>query len=375
MARMITAAVIRRKGGPFRLERLRLDAPRADEVQVRLAASGICHTDLVMRDDPGPGAIVLGHEGAGVVERVGRGVRKLAPGDHVVLSFLSCGACRFCTEGRPARCRCLLDLNFSGTRPDGSTPLRASGKPGRRVRGRFFAQSSFATHALAHERSAVKVPKDVPLELLGPLGCGIQTGAGAVMNSLAVDAGSSFAVFGAGGVGLSAVMAVRVVGAATIVAVDRVASRLQLAAELGATLTVNARHEDAVTAIRAATGDGADFTLDTTGNPQVIRQAVAALGPSGACGILGASPEGATLGAAIDDVLGGSKSIRGIIEGDSVPDLFIPKLIELFREGRFPFDRLVRFYDFEAINQAVRDSEAGTTVKPILRISAPVPAR
>ena len=364
-SRRITAAVIRRKGGPFRIEELSLDPPRAGEAVIRIVATGMCHTDLLIRDDPGSGPIVLGHEGAGVVERVGARVTKVKAGDHVVLTFPSCGRCRRCLEGRQANCEDENIDSFSGVRPDGSGGIHDGTKP---VRGRFFAQSSFATYALATERNMVKVPTDVPLELLGPLGCGIQTGAGAVMNSFAASTGSSIAVFGSGAVGMSAVLAARVVGCATIVAVDIVPARLNLARKLGATHVVNSRTEDPVEAIRAIAAQGLDFVLDTTGRPDVVRKAFETLGSRGTLGLVGASPEGARLGIGLGEVLGGGKRIIGIIEGDSVPDLFIPRLIELWRQGRFPFDKLVRFYRLEQINEAAADSERGAAIKPILRI-------
>ncbi len=230
---------MRGKGGPFQIETLTVDQPRADEVLVRIVATGMCHTDIVIRDQvyPVPLPIVLGHEGAGIIERVGSAVRKVIPGDHVVLSFMSCGHCTRCAMGQPAYCERGHPLCFGGTREDGSTASRDSrSEP---VHDHFFGQSSFGTYALANERTVVKVPKDLPLERLGPLGCGIQTGAGSVMNALKIGTGASFTAFGSGSVGLSAVMAARIVGATTIIAVDVVASRLALAKELGATHTVN----------------------------------------------------------------------------------------------------------------------------------------
>jgi aryl-alcohol dehydrogenase len=367
--RTIKAAVVRHKGGPFRIETLSIETPRSDEVLVRIVATGMCHTDIVIRDQvyPVPLPIVLGHEGAGVVESVGTNVRKVAPGDHVVLSFMSCGHCARCVAGEPAYCAKGHPLCFGGAREDGTTAMRdgASAK----VHDHFFGQSSFGTYALAHERSVVKVPKDVPLERLGPLGCGIQTGAGAVMNALKVGPGDSFVTFGAGSVGLSAVMASRIVGAAIIVAVDVIASRLDLAKELGATHVVNAKSEDVIATIQKITKGGADFALETTGRPEVVRQAVDALGTRGTCGIVGAAPIGTQASFDMGGLMSPGKAIRGIIQGDSVPELFIPQLIELHRQGRFPFDRLIKFYTLDEINQAAADSESGATIKPVLRMS------
>jgi aryl-alcohol dehydrogenase len=368
-SRSIKAAVVRRAGGPFEIETLAVDEPRADEVLVRIVATGMCHTDIVIRDQvyPVPLPIVLGHEGAGVVERVGTAVRKVAPGDHVVLSFMSCGHCARCTAGQPAYCAKGHPLCFGGAREDGSTATRDSHAAP--VHDHFFGQSSFGTYALANERSVVKVRKDVPLELLGPLGCGLQTGAGSVINALKVGAGDSFAAFGAGSVGLSAVMAARVTGATTIIAVDVIPSRLALAKELGATHVVNAKDGDPVAAIQGIAGGGVDFALESTGRPEVVRQAVDALGTRGTVGIVGAAPIGTTASFDMGGLMSPGKSIRGIIQGDSVPDLFIPQLIELHRQGRFPFDRLVKFYSLDEINQAAADSESGATIKPILRMA------
>ncbi len=368
-ANAVTAAVVRQKGGPFTLEQLQLGGPRADEVLVRIIATGMCHTDMVVRDQvyPVPQPIVLGHEGAGVVEQVGSGVVKVRPGDHVVLTFMSCGRCRLCEQGRPANCENFNAHNFSGARADGTGSLRDERGP---IHDHFFGQSSFGTFAVANERNIVKVPKEAPLELLGPLGCGIQTGAGAVMNALKVGHGSSFAVFGAGAVGLSAVMAARAVGATTIIAVDVVPSRLALAKEVGATHTVNAKDGDAVAAIKEITGGGVQFSLETTAIPEVVRQAVDALGVRGTCGIVGAAPPGTEIKIDVTEFMQMAKTIYGIIEGDSVPDIFIPQLLDLYLQGRFPFDKLTKFYPFERINEAASDSERGLTVKPIIRIGS-----
>jgi len=214
------------------------------------------------------------------------------------------------------------------------------------------------------------VPDDAPLELLGPLGCGIQTGAGAVLNSLKVRSGSSFASYGAGAVGLSAVMAAKVAGATTIIAIDVVPSRLELALELGATHVVNSRETDVVEAVRAITGGGADFALESTGRPEVLSAGIEALGGLGMMGVVGAPKLGTTASFDVNNLLLGGRSIRGIVEGDSVPQVFIPQLVTLFLQGRFPFDKLVKFYPLEQINQAAEDSTRGITLKPILRIAA-----
>ncbi|WP_036166720.1 NAD(P)-dependent alcohol dehydrogenase [Massilia sp. 9096] len=362
------AAVVRQQGGPFVLENVGLLDLRDDEVRVRVVATGMCHTDMVARDQmyPVPQPIVLGHEGAGVVDAVGPSVRKVAPGDHVVLTFLSCGYCRPCEEGAPASCERFNDLNFSGQRHDGSHALHDHEQEV--LNDRFFGQSSFGQYAIANERNVIKVRQDAPLELLGPLGCGIQTGAGAVINALKVGPGSSFAAFGGGAVGLSAVLAARASGATIIFAIDVVPSRLELARELGATHVINSREQNPVEVIRQVTGSGVDFALDSTGIAPVIRSAVLALRPRGKCGIAGASKPGTDLALDVNDLMQNCKHIFGIVEGDSVPDIFIPQLVDLFMQGRFPFDKLVKFYAFDQINQAAEDSEKGSTLKPIVRI-------
>lgn len=214
----------------------------------------------------------------------------------------------------------------------------------------------------------MKVPVDAPLELLGPLGCGIQTGAGAVINSLQVIPGSSFASFGAGAVGLSAVLAARVAGATTIIAVDVVPSRLALAKELGATHVINSKEQDPVAVIREITAGGANYALESTGIPAVLRQGIDSLGPLGAIGVVGAPALGTEAKFDVNELLLGGKTIRGIVEGDSTPKQFIPQLVKLYQQGRFPFDKLVKFYPFEQINQAAADSEKGITLKPIVMI-------
>ncbi|SET24365.1 aryl-alcohol dehydrogenase [Nitrosospira multiformis] len=279
---------------------------------------------------------------------------------------MRCGHCSPCLNGDLTYCRNFYALNFGGAREDGSSSTRdARGS----LHDHFFGQSSFGTFALTHERNAIKVPREAPLELLGPLGCGIQTGAGAVMNALKVNPGASLAAFGGGAVGLSAVMAARVTGATTIIAVDVVPSRLELARELGATHTVNSRETDPVATVRKISGGGVEYTLESSGRPGVLRQAIDALGIRGTCGIVGAPALGTEASFDVNGVMTTGKRILGIIEGDSIPDLFIPALVELYMQGRFPFDKLVKFYPFDRINEAAEDSEKGITIKPIIRLA------
>jgi len=366
----IRAAVLRQPKAPLAIESASLEAPRDNEVRVRMVATGVCHTDMVVRDqlyETGM-PMILGHEGAGIVEEVGKAVTTVAVGDHVVMTYMYCGLCAPCATGHPAHCEHMGVLNFAGGRMDGSSA--ALDAEGGELHDHFFGQSSFATHAIASELNVVKVRKDVPLELLGPLGCGIQTGAGAVLNALKVHAGSSFAAFGSGAVGLAAVMAARAGGATTIIAVDVNPARLALALELGATHVINSREADPVAEIRRLTGGGANFTLECSGRAEVLRQAIDSLTTLGTCGIVGATRQGTEASFNVNDVMIPGRRIMGIVQGDVVSRTFIPELIELYRQGRFPFDRLIKFYDFEDLNQAMADSENGTTIKPIVRFAS-----
>jgi aryl-alcohol dehydrogenase len=365
----VSCAVLREPNGPFQFVEATLEAPRRHEVVIRIVATGVCHTDAAVRARvmPTPLPVVLGHEGAGVVVAIGEDVTKVAPGDHVILSFQSCGICEFCQTGKQATCVGSFPLNFGGCRGDGSHALRTADGI---LNDQFFGQSSFATFSVASERNVVKVPKDLPLELLGPLGCGINTGAGAVLNVFHIQPGESLAVFGSGAVGMSAIMAAKASGATTIIAIDLVQSRLDLALELGATHAFDGSAPDLIESIQKASGGGVHYSLDCTGKAPVVRSAVQVLRNRGVCGIVGAPDPGVQLSIDANDLLGFSKSVRGIVEGDSVPDVFIPALIALYQQGRFPFDKLVRFYDFKAIEEAFHDSESGVTIKPVLRIGA-----
>lgn len=369
----IRAAVLNEPQGALRIEMLELEEPRAREIRVRLVATGVCHTDISVmgRPFPVPQPIVLGHEGAGVVEAVGNAVSKVRVGDRVVLSYNFCGECPSCQRHAPSYCQYFFGCNFLGQRRDGSTALSRDGQA---VRHHFFGQSSFATHCLCNEQNVVKVPDGVPnalFELLGPLGCGIQTGAGAMINVLQPQWGESVVVFGTGAVGMAGLMAARAAGAATLIAVDRVPERLSLALELGATHTVLADGQtDVVTRIRDITGGGAHCSLDTTAVSAVLRQALDCLGPLGRCGFVGGAPVGSTLEVDVRDMMLHGKTLRGIVEGDANADVFIPDLIRMQAQGRFPFEKLMKIYPFDAIGQAIADARAGTTVKPVLRMPA-----
>ncbi|MBN8751798.1 MULTISPECIES: NAD(P)-dependent alcohol dehydrogenase [Variovorax] len=362
----IQAAVLHEPGDTLSIEQLELAPLRNDEVLVKLAGTGICHTDLTTMRRPFPTAqsIVLGHEGAGIVAAVGSHVSRLAPGDAVVMSYNACGRCRNCVRQASMYCRNFFGSNFLGQREDGTTALSQSGVP---VRNNFFGQSSFASHSVCREFNAVKVETKTPLAMLGPLGCGIQTGAGAIINVLKPAFGQSLAIFGAGSVGLAALLAAKAIGVGTLIAVDIDATRLKLALELGATHVIDPRKDDPVAAIHAITDDGVDFSFETTGNPVVMRAAVESLRALGQCGLVGGTPPGTEFTLDVRDTMTQGKTIRGIVEGDANSHAFIPELIKMHEQGRFAYDKLIRFYPFEQINQAIADSASGVAVKAIVR--------
>ncbi|MCW2528464.1 MAG: geraniol dehydrogenase [Pseudonocardiales bacterium] len=347
-------------------EELELDEVRADEILVRVEAVGVCRTDVSFSNGsrPTPYPALLGHEGAGTVVEVGSAVEGVSIADRVVMSFSSCGLCRSCLAGRPAYCGSFRELN-SGFPSSG--PLarlhRRSGEP---VAAGFFGQSSFATHALTHRANIVRTPDNVPAFLAAPFGCGVQTGAGAVLNAFALSAGDSIIVLGTGAVGMSAVMAAAAAGAGTIVAVDPVASRRALALTLGATHAVDA-HERLDLTLTGIRPDGIDFVLDTTGRPEVIRAGVGALAKTGTLGLVAAGASGAEINLPLRDLIIGRR-VRGIVEGDSVPQELIPRLLELWRRGHFPVERLIKTWPMADINDALDAIKDGTVIKPVLTL-------
>ena len=358
----IKAAIVRAPHSQFSVEPARLDTPRDDEVLVRLVATGVCHTDIAIVEQilPLPMPYVLGHEGAGVVVQAGSAVKGLSEGDHVVLTFASCGSCRDCSTGHPAYCETFPMLNFAGRRADGSATVHdAAGEP---VNAAFFNQSSFATHAIACERNAIKVRRDAPLKVLGALGCGFMTGAGTVLNVLKPRHDSTFVIFGTGALGFASLLAAKITGCRRIVAVDRVASRLALARELGATEVIDTSRADLDAELTKL--GGIDRAIDTTGVPKVIEAAARALNRRGELALVGASNDHAMTLDVLHMVSG--RVVRGVTEGDSDPAAFIPYLVERFMAGEFPIDRLTRFYPFAEINTAVADGLSGKSIKPVL---------
>jgi aryl-alcohol dehydrogenase len=362
----IQAAVLRERGGAFKIEDIELAEPGPGEVLVEIAGTGFCHTDLLPRIDGfmAQPPLILGHEGAGVVAATGTAVTDVTVGTHVVLSFDHCGTCPACRDGHPAYCRSFWGRNMVGR--SNAEETRAHDIAGTPIGARWFGQSSFASHALVEARNVVPVPDDVPLELLGPLACGVLTGAGSVFRVLRVAEGDSTAVYGAGTVGLSAVMAAAAADAEHVIAIDRHRSRLELALELGATHVVDSAGLSAgeiARQVKAIAKGGTDTALDTTGAPTVVAAAVAALRAQGTLGLVSAVAGPFDLPG---DALATGKTITGILEGDAVPRALIPELIDLWRQGRLPFDRLIRTYPMTDINQAEADMASGHTIKAVL---------
>lgn len=362
MTRRFGAAVLRSYESRFALEEVVLDTAPADgEILIRVAGCGMCRTDLTVRRSAGrsPLPAVLGHEGAGVVVETGGPNTGLSTGDHVVLSFDSCGSCRSCLGAAPAYCDSFASLNLFGGRKENAA--RYTDASGRELAPRWFGQSSFAEYAVVAARNAVRVDPSLPVELLGPLGCGFLTGAGAVFNSFGVVPGDTVTVLGAGAVGLAAVMAATAAGA-VIVAVDRRPERLALAERFGA-IPVHAESADLPGRIRQLTDGGAQYALDTTASARLINDGLRSLRPTGHLGLV------ARLHTALPlepGALDRGRTISHICEGDAVPGLLIPRLTALWQAGRFPFDELIRTYPLADINEAERDCEAGRVVKPVL---------
>ncbi|MCX6401117.1 MAG: NAD(P)-dependent alcohol dehydrogenase [Propionibacteriales bacterium] len=365
-----TALVVNEPGGDFVFTEVELDEPREDEVLVRIVATGLCHTDLtvptMLPAEMMP--TVMGHEGTGVVEKVGAAVAGIEVGDHVVLSFRSCRACGSCDEGHVGYCEQSLLLNYMGMRADGSTTMtKADGaQVGQVVFGNFFGQSSFARHALAYADNCVVVDKSLDLTRLAPFACGFQTGAGTVLNLLDPAPDEPVVVFGAGAVGLAAVAMARGLGVETVVVVDPLASRRAVAQEYGATaIDPTVAGAPAVEEqVRSLTAGGAAYAIDTTALPAVLLQAQRSLRNRGMLVALGLGAPEFTIDAI--DLLSTGKVVRSSVEGESDPLVTIPQLIELRAAGRFDVDHLVATYSFEKIADAIADTKSGAVVKPVL---------
>lgn len=369
----IQALVVEEKDGPFLMQELELAPPGRGEVRVRIVASGVCHTDAITRagDMPMPFPSILGHEGSGIVEELGTGVSQVNVGDKVIIGWPSCGGCRNCLDGQPRYCLRTGEALVSGHRFKGdlagtSAYSRLDGRP---IHGHFFGQSSFATHSIVTADALVRVETNAPLELLGPLGCGLATGAGAVLNEARPRLGDSILVCGVGAVGLAAIAAATCTGATRILAADVHDSRLELAQQFGATHVVNSKRTDLAVAVREITGSTVDFAFDCTGVISVIETLATTVGMLGTLVLIGGAPAGARFSLDHLTTLWG-KRVIGVLGGGGRSGQLIPALVQLFEQGRFPFDELVRSYDFTEIEGALADSKSGAVIKPVLRIGS-----
>jgi len=361
MSKTSMAAIVREPGGPYALEEVELDDLRSDEVYVRVEAAGVCHTDANMQVMV-PMPAVVGHEGVGIVEEVGSGVTYVKPGDRVIISWPACGVCPNCLTGKRYICDNAFPLLFSGRRLDGSQTIKLGGEW---ISGAWFQQSSFATHALAPVESLVRVEDDVPPEILAALPCGAMTGAGAVLSAMQVGPEDGLLVLGAGGVGLSAVMAAHMAGAYPIIATDVSDGRLSLARELGATHVINAAAEDSVARVQEISPGGVRFAFDSSGVVASWKTAAVSVRAGGTFGVC-AAVEQETLGGSPHIMLSKGNRIQFIMGGSVVPRVFLPKMIQWYKQGRFPVDRLVTTFPFAQINEAFAAAHHGEAVKPVL---------
>jgi len=368
------AAVCYEIGKPLQVEEVTLDKPKDHEVLIKLVACGTCHSDLhFMRGDmPMPTPVVVGHEGAGIVEKVGPGVTTLKRGDHVILMVgFSCGKCSFCAGGRPTLCIENLPIQMMATLPGGEKRLHK----GDQELHHLFGLACFAEYAVVHERSAVKVREDAPLDVVCILGCGTSTGIGAVLNTAGLRAGESIAIYGCGGVGLGAVMAAKLAGAGMTIAVDKVDRKLKMAKELGADYIINAAQENPQERIASLTGKdvltplqaGADYALECIGNADVMMQAFASIHIGGKCLVMGMAPLGAMLNIAPFEFLLG-KTITGSTQGDIKPLVDVPRYVDLYMNGKLPLDKLIsKSYRLDQINEAYGALERGEIIRGIVR--------
>lgn len=365
MTTKATAAVIRETTGQFSLETVELDDPRNDEILVRIEASGVCHTDAKAKERV-PMPAVLGHEGTGVVEAVGSAVNRVKPGDRVIISYPSCGTCPNCVEGQAYICDHAFPLSFAGTRLDGSKTITLNGES---ISSAFFQQSSFSTHSLTLERDVVPVKGDHSPEMLAAIPCGVLTGAGAVLNTFKAGPKNGLVVFGAGAVGLSAVMTGHLAGVSPLIAIDIIEDRLNLALELGATHTLNAGQGDIADRIREIAPRGVDFSLETSSNGQAFIDAIDSLCMGGQCGFVTAPNLDEKTPFSPQLIIHRAASVRFVVLGSGMPNTFLPRIMELNQQGLFPYDRLIKTYDFSDINKAFEDSHDGVAIKPVLLMS------
>lgn len=361
----IKAYTLEQANAELKLEELDLDEPKFGEVLIKVVASGICHTDVSgiansfgLNQYP----VVLGHEGAGIIEKLGPGVQGYEVGDHVLMSYPFCGKCDTCMAGYQHICENGIPLQYNGVMADGTGRLSRNGKPIKN----FFLQSSFATYSVMEAKQLVKVDKSVDLKMFAPLGCGALTGAGTILNFWKCGNGDTVAIIGAGGVGMSAMMAAHASNCKKIIMIDVNKGRLDLSLSLGATDVINVKEVKDLTAeiMTITGGKGVNYLVETSGKTDVFNAASAALAVRGEAGIIAPDMSPTEVGNLFFYLY--RKTMHCIVLGMTTPQAIIPKMLELNKRGLFPYEKLVKQYKFEDMNQAIADMKSGVTVKPVL---------
>ncbi|GAA5899037.1 hypothetical protein JCM8208_002982 [Rhodotorula glutinis] len=365
------ALVVQQIGAPAVLADIYLADPRPNEVLVRIVACGLCHTDNLVQHGGIPSAFpaIFGHEGAGVVEAVGSAVERVQKGDSVLLSYATCGECPYCAADRPAGCVRFFERNFGRVRDEVvvDEPVARAVDTGEPVYGTFFGQSAFARRSVVSESSVVKVPQGTDLVQLAPLGCGLQSGAGVLLNQLKPSQDDSVIIFGLGAVGFGALWAAAHLQLRTIIVVDLVSTRLDLALAQGATHAFSGASPTLLDDIRAATGGiGARFAIEATGVERVLKSAWDAVCNFGHVVSVGNPGPGVKAPFDINDHVNQSKTWSGLVEGASNPPVFIPQLMQLYEQGAFPVDTISRTYPVEQYEEALAAMKSGELIKPII---------
>lgn len=369
------AAVLHEPGAPLVVEDLSVSEPREGEVLVKVSAAGVCHSDYhyMLGELPCPTPIVLGHEGAGIVESVGPGVTRVQPGDAVVLMWRArCGSCAYCLSGRPALCEVGRLGRERGGLLDGTTRLSL----GSREVHHFLGVSCFAEYCVVAEESLQVIPAGLPPEIGAMVGCAVITGLGAVLNVVGDAAGRSVLIVGAGGVGLSAVMGAKLAGADPIIVCDLEPEKLNLATELGATHVIDASVTGLLEAVLEISPAGVDWALEAVGLPATLEQAISCLAPGGTAVAIGLGSKDARLSVRINHLVQGDRGVRGSLYGSANTPLDVPRILNLYNSDRLPLARLLgKSYPLTAVNEAYEELASGAVGRAVIRPTAVVGAR
>lgn len=364
-------AVLYQPGEAFRVEEMELDPPKEHEVQIKMVAAGVCHSDyhVVTGELPSYMPMALGHEGAGIVEAVGSAVTNCKPGDHVVLSFIpSCGTCYYCTRGHTNLCNMGAAI-LMGPQLDGT--FRMHNAQGQEV-GQVCCISTFSERTVAPDMSVVKIEDYYPLNKAVLVGCGVPTGIGAVIHRAKVEAGSTVMVIGCGGIGMNAVQGAHIAGARMVIAVDVVDYKLERAKEFGATHTINAKNQDVVQIVKDLTwGAGVNYAFEAIATPATIGQAYACIGKNGTVVVIGLTPATAeSIPIPPLDLVLFQKSVMGTLYGDSQPRVDIPNMLAMYGAGKIKLDELItKTYTLDQINEAYADMLAGKNLRGVIEFA------